>query len=144
MMRHAMPQDDVVAPDLDTPHRKETPMKLSGILIGSDDPHRLVDYYTRLFGEPGMTDDPYTGWMFGEGWVVVGPHSEVAGRNASPGRLIWNLEVADVPAEAARLTEAGAIVVAAPYEMGDQAGAWIATFEDPDGNLFQLMAPMEM
>jgi predicted enzyme related to lactoylglutathione lyase len=119
-------------------------MKLSGILIGSDDPHRLVDYYTRLFGEPGMTDDPYTGWMFGEGWVVVGPHSEVQGTSVHPGRIIWNLETMDVSGDASRLASAGAIVVAPPYEMGDQPGAWIATFADPDGNLFQLMAPMEM
>jgi predicted enzyme related to lactoylglutathione lyase len=119
-------------------------MKLSGILIGSEDPARLVGYYTQLFGAPTFDFAPYSIWMFGEASVAIGPHSEVAGRNVSPGRLIWNLESADVPGEAARLTEAGAIVVAAPYEMGDQPGAWIATFEDPDGNLFQLMAPMKM
>lgn len=119
-------------------------MKLSGILIGSEDPGRLVAYYTKLFGAPTFDFVPYSIWMLGEASVVVGPHTEVQGRNASPGRLIWNLESADVPGDAARLTEAGAIVVAAPYQMGDQAGAWIATFEDPDGNLFQLMAPMEM
>ena len=119
-------------------------MKLSGILIGSGDPARLVEYYTRLFGPPTFAFAPYSIWMFGEASVAIGPHSEVTGRNASPGRVIWNLESADVPGDAARLTEAGAIVVAAPYEMDEQSGAWIATFEDLDGNLFQLMAPMEM
>jgi predicted enzyme related to lactoylglutathione lyase len=117
-------------------------MKFAGILVGSADPARLVDYYTGLFGDPGMTDGGYTGWMLGEAWLVVGPHSEVSGRNGQPGRLIWNLESQDVPADAARLAAAGAIVVAAPYEMGGQAGAWIATFADLDDNYFQLMAPM--
>jgi hypothetical protein len=28
-------------------------MNLNGILIGSDDSKRLIDYYTRVFGEPG-------------------------------------------------------------------------------------------
>ncbi len=118
-------------------------MQLSGILIGSADPQPLVDYYTRLFGNPGWVEDGYTGWQMGSAWVVVGAHSEVAGRNAHPGRIIWNLGSTDVPGDAARLTAAGATVVAAPYEMGGRSGAWIATFADPDGNLFQLLAPME-
>ena len=28
-------------------------MNLNGILIGSEDPKRLIDYYTKLFGDPG-------------------------------------------------------------------------------------------
>jgi len=29
---------------------------LNSILIGSEDPQRLADYYTRLFGETGRSD----------------------------------------------------------------------------------------
>lgn len=36
-------------------------MNLNGILIGSEDPQRLTDYYTRLFGKPGWEAGDYNG-----------------------------------------------------------------------------------
>ena len=118
-------------------------MKFNSILIGSEDPQRLVDYYTKLLGEPMMAEGGYAGWQLGEGFVSVGPHSEVKGRNASPGRLIWNIETPDVQGEFERFMAAGAIVVVEPYEFDGAPGSSIATFADPDGNYFQLMSPME-
>ncbi len=120
-------------------------MNFNSILIGSEDPQRLVDYYTKLFGEPGFSDGGYTGWQLGPGWVTIGPHSEVHGKNTEPGRLLWNIESADVRADFSRMRDAGAIVVAEPYTMeGAPAESFIATLADPDGNYFQLMTPMEM
>jgi predicted enzyme related to lactoylglutathione lyase len=120
-------------------------MNFNNILIGSEDPQRLVDYYTKLFGKPGMEEGGYAGWQIGSGFVAVGPHSEVHGKNAEPGRLIWNIETADVQAEFDRLKAAGAIVVREPYsfdDMPDASGMLIATLSDPDDNYFQLMSPM--
>jgi predicted enzyme related to lactoylglutathione lyase len=119
-------------------------MNLNSILIGSEDPKRLSDYYTRVFGKPGFEGDGYTGWELGSGWVTVGPHDQVKGKNAQPGRLIWNLESSDVQADFERLKIAGATVVREPYEMGEEPVGWIATFSDPDDNYFQLISPMTM
>jgi predicted enzyme related to lactoylglutathione lyase len=119
-------------------------MDFNSLLIGSEDPKRLVEYYTRLFGEPGFSDGAYTGWKLGSGFVTVGPHSEVKGKNAAPGRLIWNIESKDVADDFARLKSAGAIVITAPYEFEGAPGSSIATLADPDGNYFQLLSPMEM
>ena len=116
-------------------------MNFNNILIGSEDPQRLVDYYTKLFGKPGMEDGGYTGWQLGTGFVSVGPHSEVKGKNAHPGRIIWNVETADVKAEFERMKAAGAIVVAEPYSFEGYPDAWIATLADPDDNYFQLTTP---
>lgn len=116
-------------------------MNFNSILIGSEDPQRLVEYYTRLFGEPAFTDGGYTGWPIGSGFVTVGPHSEVKGRNAQPGRIIWNIETPDVKGAFERLVAAGATVVREPYGFDDQPGQ-IATLCDPDDNYFQLMSPM--
>lgn len=117
-------------------------MNLNSILVGSEDPGRLVDYYTKLFGEPSMAEGGYTGWQLGSGWLTIGPHSEVHGPNAHPGRIIWNLETADVKGEFERLVAAGARVVAEPYGPDGAESGSIATLADPDDNYFQLMSPM--
>lgn len=118
-------------------------MNFNGILIGSDDPQRLSAYYRNLFGEPGWDGGGYTGWQIGSGSITIGPHSEVHGPNAEPGRIIWNIETPDVKAEFERFKAAGATVVREPYDLEDAPDAWIATFADPDGNYFQLMTPMD-
>ncbi|MDP9467565.1 MAG: hypothetical protein M3P32_02325 [Chloroflexota bacterium] len=119
-------------------------MNFNSILIGSEDPQRLVEYYSTLFGKPTFEDSGYAGWQIGTGFVTVGPHDEVHGKNAHPGRLLWNIESADVPADFDRFKTAGATVVREPYNPGQPGGpgGLIATFSDPDDNYFQLMSPM--
>ncbi len=117
-------------------------MNFNSILIGSEDPQRLVDYYTKLLGVPVMADGGYAGWLLGSGFVSVGPHSEVHGKNVAPGRLIWNIETPNVRGEFERLKAAGAIVVREPYEFEGAPGSAIATLADPDDNYFQLVSPM--
>jgi predicted enzyme related to lactoylglutathione lyase len=117
-------------------------VNFNSILIGSEDPGRLVDYYTKLLGEPTMSDGGYTGWSIGSGFMSVGPHDQVKGRNEQPGRLLWNIETPDVKAEFDRMKAAGAIVVREPYSFEDYPDSWVATLADPDDNYFQLMSPM--
>ncbi len=117
-------------------------MDFNSILIGSADPARLVDYYTKVLGEPGFSDGGYTGWQLGSGWVTIGAHDAVQGQNSQPGRLIWNIETPDVKGEFARMQAAGAIVVREPYGFDGDTDTSIATLADPDGNYFQLMSPM--
>ncbi len=118
-------------------------MNLNSILIGSEDPQRLADYYTKLFGEPNWQDGGYIGWMVGSGSVTVGPHDQVSGKNAHPGRIIWNIESADVKGDFERFRAAGATVVREPYGFDESTDdGLIATFADPDDNYFQLMSPM--
>ncbi len=119
-------------------------MNFNSILIGSEDSERLAAYYRRVLGEPAFTGEGYTTWMIGSGAVTVGPHSEVKGRNTTPGRLIWNIESLDVRGDFERFQGAGATVVKAPYEFEGMPGTWIATFSDPDDNYFQLVSPMAL
>ena len=120
-------------------------MNLSGLLIGTDNTQRMRDYYTKLFGKPNWDGDGFFGWMIGKGSVTIGAHDQVKGKNPTPGRVIWNIESADVKGDFAKLKAAGATVVKEPYElgMGDQK-AWVATLADPDNNYFQLISPMQM
>src|SRR5688572_12364974 len=117
-------------------------MNFNSILIGSENPKALSAFYAKVLGEPASSEndgDGYTTWLIGNGSVSIGPHSEVKGRNDTPGRLIWNIETTDVKGEAERFKAAGATVIAEPYSFEGYPDAWIATFEDPDGNYFQLM-----
>jgi len=116
-------------------------MRFSSVLIGSDNPERLSAYYSKLFGE-AMIDGGYATWMLGDGGISVGPHSEVHGPNAQPGRIILNIESEDVKADFAKFKAAGASVVREPYNFDEFPDYWVATLSDPDGNYFQLVSPM--
>lgn len=118
-------------------------MNFNNILIGTDNPQRLFDYYTKLLGEPAYNDDSYHSWQLGGGTVSVGAHSEVHGSNPMPGRFIWNIETDDVQGDFARMKAAGAIVIKEPYSFDQMPNVWIATLADPDGNYFQLMSPFD-
>ncbi len=118
-------------------------MNLNSVLIGSEDPQRLVDYYTKLFGDPAWKEGGFTGWQLGSGGIMVGPHDQVKGTNAEPGRVIWNIETPEVKTEFDRMVAAGATVVREPYNPADDGGdALLCTFSDPDENYFQLASPM--
>jgi predicted enzyme related to lactoylglutathione lyase len=120
-------------------------MKLAGVLIGSEDPKRLADYYGKVFGTPAMEEQGYTSWSIGDGWLTVGPHDQVYGKSAHPGRVIWNIETSDLRGDFERFRSAGATVVREPYDPGSPPEGpemLIATFADPDDNYFQLMSPM--
>ncbi|MFN2484163.1 MAG: VOC family protein [Candidatus Limnocylindria bacterium] len=117
-------------------------MNFNSILIGSENPKALTEFYTRVLGKPGFEDSAYTGWQLGNGFISIGAHDEVTGKNPQPGRLIWNIESEDVKADFDRFVAAGATVVREPYNPGGPPEFLIATFSDPDGNYFQLMSPM--
>jgi predicted enzyme related to lactoylglutathione lyase len=116
-------------------------MTINSILIGSENPEKLSDYYTKLFGKPVMEEGGYISWQIGNGGLTVGPHDEVKGKNAHPGRIIWNIETPDVKAEFDRLKAAGAKVVREPYKPSEEFEMWIATFADPDDNYWQIATP---
>lgn len=119
-------------------------LNLVGVMLGSDDPKSLKDFYTKVFGPPPWEDSAYVGWKLGNVTLMIGAHTDVKGRNEVPGRIIWNLETADVKGEFDRIKQLGATVVKEPYQPGSSEAPdfWMATFEDPDGNYFQIASPM--
>lgn len=118
-------------------------LNLTTVMFGSEDPNGLSEFYTKVLGEPGWRDSSYVGWQAGDGMLMIGPHSEVKGTNESPGRIILNFETTDVHGEFDRIKGLGAEVEREPYRPGEDEGDfWLATFKDPDGNLFQLASPM--
>ncbi|HVM13712.1 MAG TPA: VOC family protein [Egibacteraceae bacterium] len=122
------------------------PLNLNNIMLGSEDPRRLADFYSQVLGAANADwsdeDNGWFGFRVGDGSLAIGPHSEVTGKNTQPGRIMLNFSTPDVNGEYERIKALGAEVVAEPYEPGD-GGMAMCTFADPDGNYFQLTTPWE-
>jgi predicted enzyme related to lactoylglutathione lyase len=119
-------------------------LNLSSILIFSESPKLLADFYQKILqNEPDWVDHEYYGFTVGKTMLSIGPHDKVKGKNKSPERIMINFESHDVLAEFKRVKSLGAKVVAEPYKMAEDWDGWIATFADPDGNYFQLMSPWD-
>jgi predicted enzyme related to lactoylglutathione lyase len=117
-------------------------MNFNSILLFSENPQQLADFYKKVFQkDPDMEDDNYHGFLVGKGFFTIGPHDKVHGKNTNPERVIFNFEVEDVKGEFERVKKLGATVVAEPYHPGEMPDMWIATFADPDNNYFQLTTP---
>ena len=116
-------------------------LKLTNLMIGTENVEPMVAFYTQVLGKPVMEDGGYTGWGESGLFLTVGHHSEIHGKNAAPARAIWFFETADVKGEFERIKGLGAEVIKEPYEMA--GGFWLATFADPDGNYFQLASPWD-
>src|SRR5258708_27523004 len=119
-------------------------LNLSSLLLFSMDPQQLSDFYKKVFQkDPDWTDHGYYGFSIGKTFLSIGPHEKIKGKNLNPERMMFNFETSDVKGEFERIKGLRARVIAKPYQPGEVAEMWIATFADPDGNYFQLMTPWE-
>lgn len=120
-------------------------LNLNSVMLGSEDPKKLADFYSKVLGSPNPEwSDEANGWFgfrAGEGSLAIGAHSDVRGRSREPARIMLNFETADVKSEFERVKAAGAEVVAEPYEPNGGGGMLLCTFADPDGNYFQFASP---
>jgi len=111
---------------------------LGGATIWSEDLNRLLPFYRDVVGlRVGVEAPGFV--LFGDQTapaLAIGTHSEVRGRTAEPARHMVGLLTDDIHADTARFKAAGVGFVEEPNDQG--GGFWLATFEDPDGNLIQL------
>jgi predicted enzyme related to lactoylglutathione lyase len=104
----------------------------------------LSAFYEKVLGRAAdmvEKENGFTGWQVGSTYLAVLTHSEKEGKTKDPGRVLLNFETAQVKEEFERIKAVGAVVIRAPYQIGD---GWLATLADPDGNYFQLVTPMKM
>lgn len=118
-------------------------LNFSSIMIGSEDPKKLGEFYAKVLDKKAEWEDgDWVGFQVGSCHLTIGPHSEIKGKSKEPARIMLNLETKEVKKEFARIEKLGAKVIAKPYTIEGMEGE-IATFADPDGNFFQLMTPWE-
>jgi predicted enzyme related to lactoylglutathione lyase len=120
-------------------------MKIIGVMVNSENPKKLGEFYTKVFGTPGWHEDEWYGFDVDGGSIMVGPHSEISGQSKEPARVMISISDSDVPGTFAKFVEAGAKVVAEPYQpdADGNSGVWLSTVSDPDGNYLQISTPWE-
>ena len=111
---------------------------LGGATIWSEDVGNLLPFYRDVIGlRVGQETPDFV--VFGDGTqpaLAIGTHSEVHSRTVEPARHMVGLVTNDIQADAARLKAGGVRFIEEPTDQG--GGFWLATIEDPDGNLIQL------
>jgi len=118
---------------------------IESILLFSENPEKLSKFYkdtlglkVGMEGEYGDDEDVFVGFNPGKGpYLVVMHHDKVEGKNREPERYMVNFEVDDIEKEVERLRKAKVRLIQDIYHVQDYGR--IATFEDPDGNYFQLV-----
>ena len=119
-------------------------MKLNSTILFSDKPKDLLEFYKKVLNmEPNWSNGDYSDFKTGGAYFEIGPHDKLHGKNKTPERLLLNFHVKDVGVEFKRIKDLGAEVIQEPYVPNEDTRLTIATFEDPDGNYFQIMADWE-
>ena len=123
---------------------------VDAILLYSSDPKRLAEFYkdkvgmsVDMTGEYGEDKrDVFYMFKVGESKQFgVLHHSKIKGKNKQPERYMINFEVKNIEEAVGKLKKNKVKMVADIYHVQDYGQ--IATFEDIDGNYFQLVQVRE-
>ena len=75
-------------------------LNFNSILVGSENPKTLGAFYEKILGhKPEWQEHDWFGFKIGDGFIAVGPHTDVKGKNKDAPRIIMNWETADVKGE---------------------------------------------
>ena len=117
---------------------------LEAVILSSENAKKLAEFYREKVGlvqgqEMEIGDKGEKGYDFelkGASLYIL-DHSDIKGKNSQGPRIMFNLEVDDIEKESERLKKEGVKIIQEPYHIEEYG--LIATFEDPDGNYFQLV-----
>ena len=118
---------------------------IDAILLSSENAQKLADFYKNIIGlkvkyefEMGDDKEAVIGFEMGTSSdFVIMDHSKVKGRNNNPERMIINFEVDNIENEVKRLDKNNVKKIQDIYHIEEYG--LVATFEDLDGNYFQLV-----
>ncbi|MDG4827222.1 VOC family protein [Asanoa sp. WMMD1127] len=121
------------------PPRPEGLRFLSGIILRSTDPARLVGFYRDTLGLPLAEEqhgDSPVHWSCELGDVHFAVHPAEDGEPTAPGAVQLAFMVFDLDRLVAWLTDQGIALCYPPTEFGEESR--ITAVRDPDGNLVEL------
>ena len=119
---------------------------LAGIILWTDNLLRLRSFYEETLGlHPHSVREDFIAYSWDLGTTVIrfsiGLHSEVLGRTKDPLRVMINFNVRNIEDRVSKMKKAGTKFIRNP-EL-EHWGGIVATFEDPDGNVVQLLQQAE-
>ncbi len=110
----------------------------AGVILWTDNLEAMTDFYRDTLGLTPHSVRPYfVAFKLGGLRLSIGEHSDVTGRTREPHRVMVNLETDDIKGDFERLHSQGVRFIRTPER--EHWGGWVATFEDPDGNMLQLL-----
>ena len=114
---------------------------LSGIILTSAEPQRLVDFYRDMLGVPLVEErhgdtEPHWACELGDVHFAVHPEADYPGEPTAAGAVKIAFMVFDLNAFTTWLTERGVELCYEPVDFGTQSR--ITAVRDPDGNLVEL------
>jgi predicted enzyme related to lactoylglutathione lyase len=114
-------------------------METNEFLLGftTDNPQRLSTFYRDTVGLPSRDELAPGACAAGGAVLGFGTHDDTKVPTAEPSRVLIDLVVGDARAERVRLEARG--VEFMRKEGVEEWGGTISTFNDPDGNIVQLM-----
>ena len=111
---------------------------VAGVIIWTENMEEMAEFYRDTLGLPVHSERPhFIAFEWGQMRFSIGAHSEVHGVSAEPQRIMVNFGTSDIHALHEQLTAAEVRFVRQPER--EHWGGWVATLEDPDGNLLQLL-----
>ena len=117
---------------------------IESILLFSENSQVLAAFYSQKVGlkqtmemEIGEKEEKGFAFEMKGCSLYILHHSKVSGKNKESERIIFNLETNNIEEEVKKLDKAGVKKVQDIYHMENYGN--IATFEDTDGNYFQLV-----
>lgn len=122
--------------------------QIDSIMLSTENAKELAKFYHEVVGFE--IEDEYEGenGEYGVGLsisdgpnIFINSHSEVSGKNSDPSRFLINFEVDNIEKESERIEKNGAKVIKEIYHV--EGYGLVATYEDTDGNYFQLVQVRE-
>ena len=112
--------------------------EIVGAVIWTDNFEEMVEFYSNLITLKTYTEHTdFVSFKLGTTKLGIGKHSRVKGKSVDPHRLMIHLEVDDINYEYQRLLKYGVKFLRLPQK--EHWGGFVATFEDIDNNVLQLM-----
>ena len=112
---------------------------IAGVVFWTDNLEEMVRFYQDVLGlRLHSHHGEFVAFELKPGVRLnLGRHSQVHGKAQDPYRVMLHLKVGDLVAFCARLKEQGTVFLREPAR--ETWGGWVATFQDPDGNILQLL-----
>jgi predicted enzyme related to lactoylglutathione lyase len=115
---------------------------LSGVIIWTDNLEKLASFYQGFLGlEPHSVREDFIAFQWKLNGIEIrlslGRHSSVHHSNKDPFRCMLNFDVINIEQIANDLKSRGVKFLREPEK--EHWGGWVATFEDIDGNILQLI-----